>query len=1112
MQSRRYALPGWIVLLMVSWLSPVYGQAFRHLSVEDGLPSNTVHSVVEDRAGYIWIGTTQGLVRHDGYSFQTYRHQPGDSTSLVSNRVTVVQPNDDGTLWVGTEAGLSHLDPQTGLFRQYRHDPSDSTTISGNGVEALHRDAQGRLWIGTFDGGLNRYDAATNRFYRYPLPSPNYPGSMIREVAAIDEDASGHLWLGTLTDGIVVVDPKTASVRSYVFDPDDPSSNVVIDLVLMEDRSVWAATGVGALRVDRSTGVSQWYRASDGMQTGLTSDFVLGFYATDDGGLWVATLGGGLNRWHPEQGWQPAYRHDPQESSSLSHDDVRRVYVSRDGMIWVSTLGGGLNVFDPSSEVFQVITHQAGDASSLSQNHITGLHVGAQGAVWATTFEMGLNRYDPASGNVTQYTANGEAELRITDQSTTAVIETRDGVVWVGMLGAGLDRLDLGVQRILSYEPVDGDSTSLRTSLVQKLLEGRDGSLWIGSYGDGVNRYDSTTDGFESYVFGVGDEVPLDDNIVTALAEAPNGVVWVGTETGLKYVDRSVGELRTASQSWAEAQQAILALWAGQEGVLLWATESALYQAGVVSEGDDSARIDNLEKLLDIASVQSLYEAPSGILWLGLATGRLVRFELGTGYVREFGRRHGLPLGGFTTAVAQHESGTLYWGNMNGLVSLDAADLPEVSLAPQVHIDNVRLFGERLAEAISEASLKALRHDENELTFEYVGLHYADPSANQYQYRLVGYDDGWRAPTSLRTATYTNLPPGRYTFEVRVANSDGVWSEQPARLDMTIRKPWWQAPWAYLAYVAMLGAAFRGVTQAQRKRLLRKERERARERELEQAREIEKAYAELNQSHEQLKATQAQLIQQEKMASLGALTAGIAHEIKNPLNFINNFAEVNEELADDLRDDLAGHPDALAAIDDLLDDLKQNAAIIAQHGKRADGIVKSMMAHARSGGGEKQAVNLNALIGEHIDLAYHGKRATVPGFSVEIKRDFDEAVGEVTVLPQDLGRVVLNLLSNAFDAMEGIADATVSVTTQRHGDHIAIRVADNGPGMPESVQAKVFEPFFTTKPTGQGTGLGLSLSYDIITQGHGGTMTVESAVGDGAAFAIRLPAANTVRP
>jgi C4-dicarboxylate-specific signal transduction histidine kinase len=283
--------------------------------------------------------------------------------------------------------------------------------------------------------------------------------------------------------------------------------------------------------------------------------------------------------------------------------------------------------------------------------------------------------------------------------------------------------------------------------------------------------------------------------------------------------------------------------------------------------------------------------------------------------------------------------------------------------------------------------------------------------------------------------------------------------------------------------------------------LIARERERARERELEQVREIEKAHIELQKTHAHLKATQAQLVQSEKMASLGALTAGIAHEIKNPLNFITNFAEVNQELAEELREALANGEDP----GEIIDDLERNAEIINQHGKRADGIVSAMMQHASGGTGKREPTDVNALLEEYVNLAYHGKRAQKEGFTCEIERDYDEAVGSVEVIPQDMGRVFLNLLSNAFDAVSDQDQPTVSVQTRQTEKAIEIRVTDNGPGIPKDVQEKIFEPFFTTKPTGSGTGLGLSLSYDIVTQGHGGTLTVESEEGKGATFVVSLP-------
>jgi signal transduction histidine kinase len=284
------------------------------------------------------------------------------------------------------------------------------------------------------------------------------------------------------------------------------------------------------------------------------------------------------------------------------------------------------------------------------------------------------------------------------------------------------------------------------------------------------------------------------------------------------------------------------------------------------------------------------------------------------------------------------------------------------------------------------------------------------------------------------------------------------------------------------------------------------------EEELRAARDAaEEASRTIEAAYRDLKAAQASLIQAEKMASLGQLTAGIAHEIKNPLNFVNNFAELSGDLLDELHDAVAGN--LQVEIDELTATLKGNLAKIAEHGRRADGIVRSMLEHSRGSSGERRPVNLNALVDEALNLAYHGARARDQSFNVTLQRDFGDSIAPITLVPQDMTRVLLNLFSNGFyaarrrqsvEATPGF-DPTLSVATRDLGDAVEIRVRDNGIGIPEEVKDKLFQPFFTTKPTGEGTGLGLSISYDIVTQQHGGSITVDSKVGEFSEFTIGLP-------
>ena len=279
---------------------------------------------------------------------------------------------------------------------------------------------------------------------------------------------------------------------------------------------------------------------------------------------------------------------------------------------------------------------------------------------------------------------------------------------------------------------------------------------------------------------------------------------------------------------------------------------------------------------------------------------------------------------------------------------------------------------------------------------------------------------------------------------------------------------------------------------------------------MQQKEEIEAQRDELEQTLGELKATQTQLIQSEKMASLGELTAGIAHEIQNPLNFVNNFSEVSAELVDELDEEL--DKGDIAEAKAIASDVKQNLEKIRHHGKRADGIVKGMLEHSRAASGQKEPTDLNKLADEYLRLAYHGLRAKDKSFNAELTTQFDESLPLVNVIPQDIGRVMLNLFNNAFYAVnqkQKNADAdykpNVSVTTNSVAGQVIIKVKDNGPGIPDSIKDKIMQPFFTTKPTGEGTGLGLSLSYDIVVKGHAGTINVESKEGEGSTFTITMP-------
>jgi signal transduction histidine kinase len=398
-----------------------------------------------------------------------------------------------------------------------------------------------------------------------------------------------------------------------------------------------------------------------------------------------------------------------------------------------------------------------------------------------------------------------------------------------------------------------------------------------------------------------------------------------------------------------------------------------------------------------------------------------------------------------------------------------------------------------------------LPYNHNNITFDFVAIEPARYFLVRYQYILEGYDRDWSPVTDKTSATFGNIDDGVYTFKLKARSPDGVWSE-PVTYTFKVLPPWYRTWWAYLFYAILFIGSIWGFIHY-RYRSLRREKRLLEEK-------VTQRTNQLSRSLQELKETQAQLIQSEKMASLGELTAGIAHEIQNPLNFVNNFSEVNDELLKELKAE--AEKGNLEEVKAIAKDIEFNSEKINHHGKRADAIVKGMLQHSRSSSGVKEPTDINALADEYLRLAYHGLRAKDKNFNATMQTDFDESIGRINIIPQDIGRVILNLINNAFyvvdekkksfyaKASEDKYEPTVSVSTKKNNGKVEIRVADNGNGIPQKVLDKIFQPFFTTKPTGQGTGLGLSLSYDIV-KAHGGEIKVETKEGKGSTFIIRLP-------
>ncbi|WP_412060220.1 two-component regulator propeller domain-containing protein [Rubrivirga sp. IMCC45206] len=1103
---------------------PALDITFRHLTTDQGLPSSLVFALAQDALGFVWVGTDEGLVRFDGVDLREYR-RTADTTSLPGNVVQELEPGPRGALWVGTGDGLARYDPATDRFRRIDELPSGD-------IRALAADGGGGVWVGSTEGlafvdGTGRARRETAR-----LPDP--------VVEALHLAPDGDLWIGT-GDGLV---RRAPDGTTRTFRPDSLAALGAFRIAALapsRNGLLVGTFGEGLLSFDPETGAFR----EIGLGGGPFDRHVATVHEDAAGTVWAGTLGSGLHRLSPALGQVRTYRSVPEDPSSLSSDEVSVILEDRQGVLWVATYAG-LDRFDRARGTAARLRH-TDDPASIASNAIRALLVGSDGTLYVGT-DRTLDR--STDGRRFSHHTIGSADQP--SLPVRALYEDAAGTVWVGTEGAGPFRVTAD-----GTEPVPLSTD--RGSAVTSFLETESGQFWIGTLSQGLARYERDT-GEITWVRARASGLP--SNEIRALAEDANGTMWVGTDTGLCRHD---GGGRFSCLPADGPPDFVYSLHARRDGSLFAGTKAGLLAVDTDAPAPQARRYTVETSDLPDDTVHAIVE-DEGVLWLSTGAG-LMRFEPLTGV---FSRRPGTQdvERSLNSAATRAADGRLLFGSERGVLTFMPQTLLERNaIAPEIAITRVDVDGvtidpdssEVLAAAAPVADEIRLGPDQAYLTIHYAGLHFSDPAQNTYRYRLLGLYDDWREVGTDREATFSALPPGDYTFEVEAANADGVGFDQArASIAVVALPPWWRTWWALAGFAVLAVLALVRADKWQRARLLRQERERADRREaelraetaeaetakataeaaalkaendrkaaeLEQARKVEQANAKLAEANGQLEAslqhlrdTQTQLVQSEKLASLGQLTAGIAHEIKNPLNFVNNFADLSVELAEELREEMGETPErpvgeVLAEVGDLLDNLQDNARRIREHGQRADRIVRSMLLHSRGGSAERGRVDVARFVEEYVNLAFHGARANDSDFRVEIVRDFADDTGEAEVVPQEFGRVLINLLTNAFHAVNARDTAegddyapTVTVRTRRHGDEVSIEIEDNGTGIPSDVKAKIFEPFFTTKPTGEGTGLGLSLAHDIVTSVHGGRMAVESTDGEGTTFTVAVPAA-----
>lgn len=1059
---------------------------FSRLNINHGLSHNYVSSFLKDSRGFVWVGTSSGLNRFDGYTVRVFRNDLRDTTTIRNNFINSMFEDPDGRIWVYSTTGTSDIsifDPKTerfshrsqpflreygipeggitDIFRDsggrywfahqtlglYRYSPRLKTSVpvrylqdeeftAETAISYLAEDARGDIWIILRNGVLQRIDAESmNVEYENTYLRDLYRKSNSEFRMCTDTD--GDLWISCSNSnyGVIFYDVAHDRFRHITETTGGISlNNNIVRGITQDNRGyIWIATDHGGLNIiDKANQTIRYQLNNPSDEKSLAQNSINSIYKDRDGIIWLGSFKQGVSYYHESIVRFPLFRHEPTNPSSPHHSDINRFVEDRHHNIWMGSNGGGLIYWDRARGTFRTFRHRPGDEASLSADVVVGMAQDTHGDLWIGTYFGGLNKFDGKS--FTHYHHDPSDSRSLADESVWDVLEDSRGNLWLGTLQGGLDMFDRRINAFRHYR--SGDDNSVQTNYVSVLEEDSRGNIWVGT-GFGIDVLERETGRFVHYSNDPSRTNSLSNNSILWIMEDSRRMMWIATMEGLNRFD----------------------------------------------PGDKSFRSFRTEDGLPHNTILTILEDNFGTLWMstpnGLSNLRMMDDAEGTRYVfKNYDESDGLQGKQFNDNSALKTSdGQLIFGGANGFNMFRPEEIPANTLTPVVILSDFFVNNKSvrpgetiddrviLPNAINLTGSIELSHNHNAISIEFAALSYIHPEKSQYKHMLEGVDENWVTTNgSSRRATYTNLDPGKYTFRVTASNNDGVWSDNEVKLDITILPPFWKTSTAFVIYV--LGML--GILLMTRRLIQQRERMKF---------EIEQERIEAQRMHEL------------DLMKIKFFT-NVSHEFRTPLTLI------------------------LTPLEKMLrkpsDEQKPHLELIYRNARRLLNLINQLLDFRKL---EVQEIRFNPSEGDVIrfikDAAY-----SFTDLSEKKNIDFvfhsDVPALEMIFDKDKLEKILFNLLSNAFKFTPENGKISVNIESKSVNDTrwIEIRVTDNGIGIPKENLEKIFERFFQNEVprsvVNQGTGIGLSIVKEFVKV-FGGSIRVESETGKGSTFFVVLP-------
>lgn len=1100
---------------------------FFHYKVEEGLGSNTVISICQDRNGFLWVGTGYGLSRFDGYSFKNYYQEPNETNCIPNNTVVTLLEDRSGQMWIGTINGLASYNPDMEKFRQFGVNNADF--FPNSHITKLYEDSNGLIWIGTY-GGVIVYDPFKDVFDSKINTSNSSFSLLGTKINTFQEDGLGRMWIGT-SNGVVVYYPEEQEIRQWSSEDAvlDQFIKTHITSIIFDHDEAWVASRkVGLLKFNMDTEEYRIFESfdSESKLKAIANNSINTMMQVRNGDIWIGTRGG-LSVMDKETETFTNIYHDPLKPSSLAWNVMLSLFEDQSGGVWIGTYGAGLDMWHPLTLKFRGFGMEAGSLEDFAMESITSINAPDEQTVWVSGY--------------------GPSTLQEIDLRERKVINHFDDTNFRGFIShIHADRkkpeyLWLGTEsvqpQLIKYNivtrEIEEEYSFVPQSLtVESCCEDANDNLWFGTT-YGVIRFNKLSGESQFYTHDPDNVQTLSYNGVSSIIEAESGELWVATTLqGLNRLNPVTGKvtryLHDEKDSTSLVYNRVTCLAFGKDGRLWIGTQRGFC---CYDDKKDAFIQYNKENGFISGAIQSIEVTSSGEMWIS-SSESILKFNPENDEMRSYKVVSSLDNNYFNIGSSTlSPQGQMFFGGSKGVISFHPQDIIYNFYQPPVLLTGLDILNEKieigdkvnkrvlLDRALFATDTLIITYKEKIITLEFAALNFLLPQNNNYAYKLLGFDNEWQYIGNRRSVTFTNLDHGKYTLLVKGSNNDNVWNDNYLNLTLIVKPPFYKTTWFKTLGFTLIALLLYSIYMMRVQYLKQKARELQK---LVDKRTfaLKETNVKLESYIEQQKKMQDQLIQSEKLASIGTLTAGIAHEINNPINFINSGInslkldfediesivqkygkQVETSSESNTQNEDSSITELLATSRETIEEIKYGVLRMSQ-------IVSGLQNYARVGDKQKNLINIVECIESSLllSLAGHSDR-------IEVNKSFDDSIQEIYAYGIELSQAFVNIFSNSIDAILICqSDDTlnekkglINVSTKKMANnHIEITIRDNGCGIKPTHLNKVFDPFFTTKDIGKGTGIGLSITHSIIKK-HDGDIRISSLEGEETCVVIKLP-------